>query len=335
MDNQLPDWEIGKLYNQAWAIIKKFKVLWIFGLASAGGFSFNFNLPFDFNEKDIKNFQENFQSFPSEIAYNPLSQVLGESTSKTTETFSYLFSTIPFYFYVILVVEFLAIIILAIIIGIIGKAWSTGLLLEGIQTALSNVDVSIHDSSEKAFTHIKPLAWLQVIPPLVLVIGFLFLSIIIVITFIIPTALAKILFSFLSLLTFGVVVYGFIYYLLSEIWASRIIVTENKSGKESLFRGYKIAKNKTWSMILLGIVNNILSFFVMAIPIALIAGIIFGGIFTISQNQTLGIGLFAVGIILIIPTMIAIMLLGGIINAFKAVVWSIAYNNIRGKYDGK
>ena len=58
-------------------------------------------------------------------------------------------------------------------------------------------------------------------------------------------------------------------------------------------------------------------------------------LFTTDKNEALGVGLYAIGAILVIPMVIAMTLIGGIINAFKAVIWSIAYNNIRGKYDGK
>ncbi|MBI2028113.1 MAG: hypothetical protein HYT07_00755 [Candidatus Levybacteria bacterium] len=333
MDNKLPDWEIGKLYNQAWNIIKKYKVLWIFGLASGASLSFNFNLPFNFNSDKIKDVKENFQSFPGEIASGGLTQVLGASDSQVLELLSNLFSSVPFYFYIILAIEIITVFILAIIIGIISKAWSTGLLLEGVQTSILNGIPNIRDSSEKAFSHTKSLAWLQTVPPLVLAVGFLTISIIIFITIIIPTTIVKILLGLLSIITFGVVLYGSIYYLLSEIWASRIVVLEKKSGKESLFRGYKIARKKTWAMILLGLVNIILSMFILAIPVLIIIGIIFGGMLTSGQNQSLGIGLFVIGAILVIPMIIAMILLGGILNAFKATVWSIAYNNIRGKYD--
>ncbi|MEK7518199.1 MAG: hypothetical protein AAB583_06680 [Patescibacteria group bacterium] len=334
MDNQLPDWEIGKLYNQAWSIVKKYKVLWIFGLATGVGMSFNFNLPGNFDSDSIKDIQKNFQSFPGEIALGAKA-VLGDATSKQAEIFSYLFSAIPFYLYVILAIEFIAIIIFSIMIGIIFKAWSTGALLEGIQTALSNGTVSIRDSSEKAFAHIKSLAWLQVVPPLILASGFVLIIIIILITIIIPILIAKILLGVLLLIASAAILYGLIYYLLSEIWATRIVVLEKKSGKESLFGGYKIARKKTWAMILLGLVNIILSFSIMAIPILIVGGIIFGMVLTTDDNQALWAVLLAIAIILIIPIFVAITLVGGILNAFKATVWSIAYNNIRGKYDGK
>src|SRR3989344_1751955 len=150
MDKNLPDWEIGKLYNQAWSIIKKYKVLWIFGLATSAGMSFNFNLPGNFDSDSIKDIQQNFQSFPSEIASSGFTQVLGASTSKPMEIFSYLFSNVPFSFYIILGIEILAVIILFTIIGLIYSAWSQAALIEGIQTSLSNNTVCIRDSSENA-----------------------------------------------------------------------------------------------------------------------------------------------------------------------------------------
>jgi len=335
MDNKLPDWEIGKLYNQAWSIIKKYKVLWTFGLATGAGMSFNFNLPGNFDSNSIKDIQQNFQSFPKEIASSDLVQVLGASTSKPMEIISYLFSNVPLSSYVILGIEILAVIILFTIIGFIYSAWSQAALLEGIQSSLSNQTVSIRDSSEKAMASIKPLIWLQVVPILILMLAVLGFIILTVIFIAIPAIFVKVILGIILLIALFAIIYCFIYLAFSQIWAPRIAVIEKASAKDSLFRGYRIAKKKKWSMILLGLVNIILSFFIMAIPILLVGGIIFAGIFTTDKNAVLGVGLFAIGAILIIPTIIAMTLIGGILNAFKATVWNIAYNNIRGKYDGK
>lgn len=335
MDNKLPDWEIGKLYNQAWGIIKKYKVLWIFGLATGAGMSFNFNFPINFDFESIKDIQKNFQSFPSETALNNLTQILGASTSKPMELLSYLFSNVPFSFYIILGIEILAVIILFTMIGLIYSAWSQAALLEGIQTSLSNGIVSIRDSSKKAMSSIKPLIFLQILPLLIVIPAFLGIFILAILSFVIPIIILKAILSIILLISIIVAIYYFIYLILSQVWAPRIVVIEKAHAKDALFRGYRIAKKKKWSMILLGLVNIILSGLIIGIPIILILGFIIGGVFASGSNETLGIGLIATGAILIIPVIIGMMIVGGILNAFKATIWSIAYNNIRGKYDGK
>lgn len=335
MDNKLPDWEIGKLYNQAWSIIKKYKVLWIFGLATGAGMSFNFNLPGNFDSDSIKDIQENFQSFPSEIASSGFIQVLDASTSKPMEIFSYLFSFVPFSFYIILGIEILTVMILFTIIGLIYSAWSQAALIEGIQSSLSNGIVSIRDSSEKAMSSIKPLIWLQIVPMLILAIAILAFIILTAIFVAIPAVSVKVILGIILTIALFAIIYCFIYLLLSQIWAPRIAVIEKASGKDSLSRGFRIAKKKKWSMILLGFVNIILSGLIIGIPTILVLGFIIGGVFASGSNETLGISLITGGVILLIPLVIGMMIVGGILNAFKATVWSIAYNNIAGKYDGK
>lgn len=328
MDNKLPDWEIGKLYNQAWGIIKKYKVLWLFGIASGAGISLNSSFGGQGIDADtIKNFQKFLDNAPQEHASNALAQVLGASTS--------IFSSVPFYFYIILGIEILAVIILFTVIGLIYSAWSQAALLVGIQSSLTNGIVSIRDSSEKAMSSIKPLIFLQILPLLIIIPAFLGIFILAILSFVIPIVMVKVILDIALLISIIVTIYCFIYLIFSQIWAPRIVVIEKAHAKDALFRGYKIAKKKKWSMILLGLVNIILSGFVIGIPTILVLGFIIGGVFASHSNKTLGVGFIAGGAILFIPMIIAMTLLGGILNAFKASVWSIAYNNIRGKYDGK
>lgn len=327
MNKQItPDWEIGKLYNQAWSIVRKYKVLWLFGISSGAGISLNSNFGGQGIDADtIKNLQKFLDNGSQEHASNALAQVLGASTS--------IFSSVPFLFYVILGIEILVAIVLFAIVGFIYSAWSQAALLEGIQSSLSNGTVSIRDSSEKAMSSIKPLIWLLIVPMLILALAILGFIILTAIFIAMSEIFVKVILGIILLLSLFAIIYCFIYLIFSQIWAPRIAVIEKASGKDSLFRGYRIAKKKKWSMMLLGFVNIILSGIVIGLPIILVLGFIIGGVFALDSNKALSIGLLAGGALLALPLLIGMIVIGGILNAFKATVWSIAYDNIRGKYD--
>src|SRR5207253_2789838 len=103
--------------------------------------------------------------------------------------------------------------------------------------------------------------------------------------------------------------------------------------KTALYHGYKISKRKFWSMLLLGLVNFILGMIILGLPLLLISAIVLGGIFGIQAGYGLGIMLTGIGVILLIAFIFGSIFLSGILTAFKATIWTIAYNNIKGKYE--
>ncbi len=334
IEQNKPDWAIGDLYRQAWKIIKTHKVLWLFGMAAGAGIGIDNIFNNSFSKGDFSNFLEKFnqdQKTPSEIT-----QVLGSSTSFISDILLRLFSATPFYFYIILAIEFLFLLAIAIIINLVYKAWVTGSLLSSIQTAIEENKPTIKDSSAKAILHIKPLIWLSIVPIVVITLAaavpFLFISIGL-------TLAGGIKNIFIFLFFIAIIVFLLAVFVLSftQIWAQRQVVLNNKGGKEALFTGLKMVKKKFWSMLLLVIVNNILTGIIVAVPVGIIVGILFGSLFTsdyLGANAKTLVWII-VSLVMAITVLFVFFLpiLGGIINAFKAGVWSIAYNSIKGKYD--
>lgn len=332
MDKNAPDWTIADLYQRSFEVIKKNKILWIFGIAAAGaglGNYSNFRSFGNFDSDTFKNLPGNlFKDAPANPSVEHLTQVLGSST----DVLSQLFTTVPAYLYILLGLELLLVFIFGMIITLIYKAWADGALIYGIQMASQNATLSIQDLSEKSFTSIKPLIWLQIVPWLIfLLISAALSAISISLITIGSTRIVGLIFLFVSLL---IIVYGLILLNLSSIWALRKIVLDKQKAADALKLGYKIAREKYWSMSLLGAVNAILGILIMIIPAALIIAPIIGGVFLILKNPSFLPGLIIGGAILFLILIIALQIIGGILYSFKACIWTLAYNSIKGKYEG-
>jgi hypothetical protein len=327
-----PDWTIDELYRKAWNIVKKNKLLWVFGLAVGGGASFNNNVNLDGN--DIKGLEKLFNE-PTGTEQE-LSRVLGDATSASADIFSYLISAIPVSFYLLLALEFLLLIAASLTISMIYKAWASGALLENIEACIKGKNATITEASEKSFGYLKRIFWLQTFPMFVLFLGILAGGAVLGFGLALGDTTIKILSgSGMFLLTIATFI---IYYLLSLslIWAERQVVISNKSAKQALKDSYNIVKKKSWAMLLLGVVNNIIAGLIIGIPLLIVLGLIVGGIIAGSMaNSELALFLIIPGSLLLIAFLIAATIAGGAINAFKATVWSLAYNTIKGKYDGK
>jgi hypothetical protein len=141
-----------------------------------------------------------------------------------------------------------------------------------------------------------------------------------------------------SRIIFGLLFLGFVLFLIyawimlttSLIWATRQVVAEGKPAKEALHCGYNIAKKKLWSILLLSLVNSILVAIVFGLPIVVVIGFIIGAVFA---GKSFGIALFIIAGLLLFAFIIAGTIVNGALGAFKASVWSLAYANIKGKYE--
>lgn len=320
------DWTIEELYRKAWQIVKNNKMLWVFGAAIGAGTSFNYNN--NLNKSDIEWFQKLFEGNPQQG--QELTRVLGESTSATGSIISQLFASVSLYLWVLLGLEFLFLILFGIFISLIYQSWATGALLENVDRCIKGGKAAIREASEKAFTILKPLLWLEIIPQLILTLIIIAGFTVLIGGFVLVTGLSRIIFI---LFLFGFVIfmiYVWIILTTSLIWATRKVVTENKPAKEALRCGYNIAKKKFWSILLLGLVNNILVAVVFGIPIIAVIGLIVGAIFA---GKSFGFALFIIAGLLLFALIIAGTVVSGILSAFKATVWSLAYGNIKGKYE--
>lgn len=324
-----PDWTIEELYRKAWQIVKNNKILWVFGAAIGAATSFNFNSSLD--KSDTKWLQKIFEGDPQQG--QELTRVLGAVTSRSDSIISQLFSAVPPYLWILLGLEFFLLVLFGIFVSLLYKSWATGALLDNLERCIKGGKATIREASEKAFTILKPLLWLQIIPVLILTIGSVAVIVLLGTGIAFAPGLLKAIFGLLLFGFMFFLVYAWIMLTASLIWATRQVATGNKGAKEALRSGYNIAKKKFWSILLLGFVNNILVAIVIGIPIVMLIGIIIGGFFAYQSIQSLGIGIFIIGGLLLFTLIIAGIVVGGILNAFKASVWSLAYNNIKGKYE--
>lgn len=311
-NNSTTDWSISNLYEKSWEIVKRNKVLWLFGMAVAGLASggSSYQGSGSSNSNGFGNLSGVFQNLMSQ----------------------HIFSLIPTYFWLILGIEILVLISLGLIISAVGGAWAQASLINAIQTALGNQRSNIRDSSEKAFSVLKPVIWLQIVPTLTIVISAIVTFGLLALGIALAGSL-KILFILLLIAAAFAFTIILILLSLTQIWSFRIATLDKKSGPASLSLGFKMAKKKFWPMILLGFLNTILSGLVIGIPLAIMVGLLVGGVSTLNGNFSLGISLLILGGILVFIFIFGYMLLVGILNAFKASVWTIAFNNIRGKYE--
>ncbi len=324
-----PDWMIEELYRKAWQIVKSNKMLWVFGVAIGAGTSFNYNNSLD--KSDTEWLQKLFEGNPQQG--QELTHVLGTATSTTDGMISQLFSAVPPYLWIILVLEFLLLVISGIFISLIYKSWATGALLENVDRCIKGGKAAINEASEKAFKVLKPLLWLEIIPSLILTLASVIGLIVFAAGIVFAPNILKVIFILLMIGFVFFLAYAWIMLTASLIWATRKVVTENKPAKEALSLGYNIAKKKFWAILLLGLVNNILIVIVFGIPIVVLIGIIIGGIIAGISMKGLGIAIFIIAGLLFLALIIGLTVAGGILNAFKASVWSLAYNNIKGKYE--
>jgi hypothetical protein len=117
------------------------------------------------------------------------------------------------------------------------------------------------------------------------------------------------------------------------IWGTRQVIISGKGAKEAFWSGIRIARKKFWSSILLGFVNTILSGLISVIPIVIIVGVVIAGVASYLMTKTISPVLIVIGVFVFIAVMVAMTIISAIMTAFKAAVWTIAYNQIKGKYD--
>lgn len=337
-ENPLPptsvsDWNISELYSRSFEIVKKNKVLWIFGTALAGTASFNGN--FQGSGDFFNNFLK--QTPEKESAPEKISQVLGAATSPSplTDLFSQIFSQIPVYYYLILGLELFGFAVLVIVTSLITKAYLTSALINGVALAINNQNVSIATSSKPVFSTLTQLIKLQVIPGLIFGLVSFGVFLVLILGLIFGSTAVKIAFGFIlfgALIAFSI---ALLLFTMTMIWAERKVILDKTAASEAFWQGFKIAKHKFWPSLLLGLVNNILagfiSFVLIILVIAGVTGGVMGTIFTYKDNPALAFSFVLIAVLVVVGAIIASALISGITTAFKASTWSLAYKSLQRK----
>lgn len=326
------DWEISDLYSKSWQIVKNHKVTWIFGAAVAATAAGSTNFRSS-NNIDSNSLQKLFGSMPKEASSSAeMSKVLGESINPFQQLFSEIIQRIPVYYYVILTIEILLMILLAIFITIIYRAWANASLIESVYSAYKNNKTTIAEASKAGFKHIKSFIWLDIIPSLILFGVALIYGIFFAMGIILGNNTVRIGVLLLGLLGLIPLIYYGVIITTGVIWSYREVAISDLKAKTAFFNGLKIAKKKIGASLLLGFINNITSLIITVIPIMIILG--FGTVavityITTKQISYLWIGLTLMSTLIILPIIVVI---SAIIQAFKASVWTVAYDKIKGKY---
>ena len=261
---------------------------------------------------------------------------MGASTDFLTQTLANVLQTTPVWMYVLLGLGIILLILINVILGIIYQAWGNGALIAGGHIANSGQKPSITQSSSLSFAGLKGLLWLAVVPQLIF--------------FIISAIIFAILFFSINLFPEGsgfipiilMIIFGIVFLIgllilnLAQIWAPRRVIIDKKDGRQAFGQSVKMARRKFWKMLGLGAINMILSTVVMMVlvlPILAIVGVwVFGSI--TSNNFMPSLPVLAVVVVIVAITFLVIApILSGIINAFKAQVWTLAYKTIKGDFN--
>lgn len=327
------DWAIEDLYRRAWHIVKNNKVLWIFAAAigSSMGFNGSFNNSFNFDGQDYDRLQHFFQNDPS-IGPDKLS-VLGAATSSLPNLFSRLISPVNIGLLVILILEFILLMFIGLIITLTYQAFANGALLESIQTCIKGTKANITDSSNAAFGYIKRLLFIQIIPGFIAALAFGTGFIISILGIALSDGMIRGYFILAVIALIVISIISFIMLTLILIWASRIVVVEKTGALESLSKAFLLAKKKFWSSLLLGIVNSILTGILTLIPIFILFAVVIGGLLIAWQVEALRIPLAIFSVPLFLSVIILLTVAMAVLHAFKATIWSLAYDKIKNKYD--
>ncbi len=334
MEEKDKDWSISELYSKSWQIIKDNKILWLFGMAAVGISSGSSRT--NISSKNLDSIKKFFQNNDPGTTSNKLTQVLGASTDTFAETIKNLFFAVPIWLYVLLGLGILLLILVNIVLGMIYQAWTNGALIAGVNAGAVNQKPTISQNSNNAFPAIKGLIWLNIIPTLVffliaaVVFGILIFAIVLLPSF---TKAIPIIITIVAVI--GAFI-GWILLTLTQIWASRRVVLDKRSAAQSFSSSFRIVKKKFWHMFALAIVNTMLSLvamFIMAVPLIIVGGVaVFSFIFS-KPNLSLLPLLIVVGIVLFLLYTVGYTIFSGILNSFKASVWTLAYNHIKGAYN--
>jgi hypothetical protein len=327
------DWEISDLYSKAWQIVKKHKITWIFGAAvaaTAAGSSSNFRSS---NSVDSESIQKLFGGMPKEATSSAeMSKVLGESINPFQQLFTEIGHRIPTHYYFILGAEILFLLVIGILITIIYRAWAHASLIESVYSAYKYDKTSISEASQKSFKHLKSFIWLDIIPGLVLAVGFIIYVIALILAFSIGDLTIKIIAGILGLIGLIFLIYLTIILSIGLIWAYREVIVSGKNARIAFWNGIKIARKKRGASILLGFLNGLLATIAAVVPTLLIIGVIAAGVISYITTKTVSPFIIGAGVLAIVIVMPILVLIGAITQAFKATIWTIAYDKIKGKY---
>lgn len=312
--------DIWEIYKQAFAIVKRNKTLWIFGMALAlysGSQGMNIS-----NLRGFTNF-DNFLSSPDKQVNNLLPKA-AETLTPLLDYLKNLFFSIPVSLYILLGLGIAVAVVIGLIISLLVSSWAKGAAIGAINDAYDGKTVTLRSGALLGLKSLKEMIWLSVIPWLLYFLALIVFGGLSMLLFLIPFLGILLMFLIVPL---AIIVFFAI--IATQIWAQRVCVLEGKSGKEAFLEGFKIAKANLGEMLLLGCTNCLLNCCIGVILISALVLLIGLGFGLTAINQYLGV-IFIIGIGTIILVLIILStLIGGIYTIFKYSTWNILYRKIK------
>ncbi len=267
------DIDYGAIVKKSWAITKRQKWLWIYGLVLAvfggsggGGGGSNFNLSSG-SSKTIK-------ELPKEVP-KQMAQVLGETTNLITQWFAH----IPPATWITVILVLAAVVLLGIFSAMVIRSWAKAALITALSHANETEVVTLSQSSRSSMQKILPLILFGILA------GLLILGIMIGSTTVaglgyllfMRTPILKIIWIILAVIAvFLTVICTAAIMAAGTVYGERLIVLENMSPIAALKRGFGLGKNQFIPTLVMGIINSAISCSVgclSLVGIALILGI--------------------------------------------------------------
>lgn len=321
--------DIEKIYRRAFDLVKKNRVLWIFGLALlvfAGGGN-----PSNFNFNNFSSFSDGFKGGSPDVSNAKVPNI---NYQPVVDYFKNLFGTIPVSLYILLGVAFLITIIIGIVISIVVSSWAKGAAIGAINDAYDGKAVTLKNGADYGLKNLKNIIWLNLVPTLLYALAVILLTVIFAVLIILlyKTPIVY-LFYLLAGIALVAVIIGSLAISSIQIWAHRIVVIEGKSGKEGFFEGWIMVKKYFMQMVVLGVVNcftNCIFGCCLGLIIGILAVVlIFSGIGIFAVNITMGIVFATFAVIVGIVLIFLAGLAGGIYQIFNYSTWNILYRELK------
>lgn len=329
------------ILRRSWEIVKKHKVLWVFGLvlASFSGSTGSGGGNSSSSTKDLQKIFEQKDQIPPQTG-EKISQILGAMTSDPKAFFLSLIQSIPPAFWVAFVVGVVAAVLFYLVLGIFMRNWAKGALFTLAAEADANNEVSLRKGSLQGLRAWKRLFISHLILGGGFVVSFLIIGVVIAIIFGI-SSIAKFLVLVPALLTIFAIFAFFIALVVVMVWSvytDLSISLEDMPWKRALKYSWHLTKKYFWQTLMMGGINIgigclssiivlvVLGLFIGAVVVTGLTGFALRNV--IGDPTTLLVGLPLVGILLV--ALLAVLgLFGGILQAFTSTNWVLFYGELK------
>ena len=314
--------KISYIYSQSFRVIKKYKVLWVFGLAvlafeaAGAGFGNGFN--------NASKFTQKFEGSPSATTAGP--QDVLEKLQPFLTALTGVFSQVPSWIWIVLLLGLLIATIFSFLLTLFLRSWAVGSLVGGTYDALDDRnEISLATVGYRGLRSFKSLSALYVIPSLILILGLLAFG---VLAGLAAWGNMPIIAVIIGMTGLSAFVLGCVLASLAELWAERLIAIDGIPWWPAFTHSFRIYQNHLWDTLKLGFVNTVGGCCLGCLTTAIIGPVI-GILVLIGLIPVIGWALIPLLIPVVLLIILISLLISGIILAFKYTTWSALYKNIR------